>query len=162
MALLKTIHAEEESDPGHWFTWKEEGGEKIEFKIRHLPPAERRRINLKHLGRKRTFRIGHQGNTEQQYEPSAQAEATREMATYCLVDSRGFTFPAAPVLAGRLAGLLGEPVEGDVTLDGRWTDAIKDLMLRSDFGPELEGFVDRKADELVKQITAEAEETAGN
>jgi len=160
MALLKTIYAESETDPGQWFVWKQEGEETIEFKVRHLPPAERKRINLKHLGKKRRLSLGNR--VEQEYEVNAQAEATREMAAYCLMDSKGFTFPAGPMLAERLTEALGEKVGASVTLDGHWSEDVKDLMLRSGFGAELQAFIDEKAAEILQQKKDEEGEASGN
>ena len=158
--MLKTIYAESETDPGQWFVWKKEGEEEISFQVRHLPPAERKRINLKHLGKKRRLSIGNR--VEQEYEVNAQAEATREMAAYCLMDSKGFTFPPGPMLAERLSEALSEKVGATVTLDGRWTEDVKDLMLRSGFGAELQAFIDEKASEILQQKNAEEQEASGN
>jgi hypothetical protein len=161
MGLLKTIYGEAEADPGTWFVWRQEGEEKIEFLVRHIPPAERRRIQTKHLGKKRKLRIGDRG-VEQDYEPTAQEEATREMVSYCLLDSRGFTAPVGPQLAASLSEALGEKVGQEVTLDGRWSAGVKDAILRSGIGAELMAWVDEKATELVAQARAEEKEASGN
>lgn len=160
--LLKTIYGEAEADPGTWFTWQEdkETREKVEFLVRHLPPSERKRINLKHFGKKRRLRFGE--HVEQELDPVANAEATREMAAYCLLDSRGFTFLAGPQLAERLSVLLSEKVGPQVTLDGRWSDQVKDEMLRSAAGGEIMAFIDKKATEIIEQKETEEEEASGN
>jgi hypothetical protein len=161
MGLLKTIYGETEADPGTWFTWRQEGEEKIDLLVRHIPPAERRRINLKHLGKRRKIRLGSAG-IEQDYEPTAQEEATREMAAYCLLDSRGFVAPVGPELAATLGGILGEKIVGEVTLDGRWSAGVKDAMLRSGVGAELMAWIDERATELVAQEREEEQEASGN
>jgi hypothetical protein len=162
MGLLKTIYGEAEADPGTWFVWRQEGEEKIEFLVRHIPPAERRRIHTKHLGRKMKLRIGGGNFSELDHDRYAQEDATREMVSYCLLDSRGFTAPVGPQLAASLSEALGEKVGQEVTLDGRWSAGVKDAILRSGIGAELMAWVDEKATELVAQARAEEKEASGN
>lgn len=162
--LLKPIYGETEADPGQWFTWRQEGDDRIRFRIRSCPPAERKRIVLKHHGKKSTFRLGDKA-IESQSDKVAQAEATKEIAAYCLLDSEGFIFPPGPLLAEQLSKHLGtrvEPAPDLICLDGKWHDKVKDEMLRSGFGGELMAFIDECATSIVEQKAAEEEEAGKN
>jgi hypothetical protein len=161
--LLGKVYGETEEAPGEWFVWKQEGAEKIELLIRPLPPADRQRIRSKHLGKKRKLRIALKG-VEQDLDTAAQDEAQREMAAFCLLDSRGFEFEPGPGLAARLSTLLGAEVKAGepVSLDGRWSDAVKHLMLRSYVGANLQAFIDETVTKLLGEAEEEEAQASGN
>lgn len=151
-----------DTDPGEWFVWREEGGEKLEVRVRRLPPAEERRIDLKHFGKKRQVTYSKKG-AQQDLDLEAQDKANREKAAYCMVDSRGFEFEVAgPDAAARLGELLGEKVAvGQVMkLDGRWTDALKELIFAG--LPDLVDWLGEKSKSLMGRDSEEEQEASGN
>lgn len=162
--LLGKAYGEAEEAPGQWFVWKEEGEEKIELQIRPISPADRRRIRSKHLGKKRRMLLANRG-VEQEIDSDAQNKARVEMAAYCLQDTRGFTFPPAERLAERLTKLLGHevPVEKPLTLDGRWSEQVKETMLNSyPIGGQLLDFIDETVTKLLGEEEQEEEQASGN
>jgi hypothetical protein len=166
--LLDKVFGESEEAPAKWFTWKEgkdEDGkvaEKLELQIAPIPPSDRSRIRARHLGKKRRMLLTDRGLAQEQ-DIEAQQAARREMVAFCLRDSRGFTFPAGPALAEKLASLgLAPDEEGHFTLDGKWTAAVKDTMLRSYIGDSLGTFVDETVTKMLGEDEEEEEEARGN
>lgn len=151
-----------DDDPGEWFTWREEGGERIEFLIRRLPPAESARIERQILGAKWEIRYRRKAAV-QEFDRDRTQRVNRAKATYCLLDSRGFEAePAGPAGAEELGKALGQPVEPGtvVSLDGRWTDPVKALMFER--MPQIVDFVGTKALELEGEDAQDEEEASGN
>lgn len=156
------FYAATDVDPGEWFTWREEDGGKLEVKVRRLPPAEERRIDLKHFGKKRQIVYSKKG-AMQDLDLEASEKANREKASYCMVETRGFEIEVGgPEAEARLKGLIGDEVKvGQVVkLDGRWTDALKELMFAG--LPDLVEWVGSKAKALSGRDEEEESEASGN
>jgi len=151
-----------DTDPGEWFAWREDGADKLEVRVRRLPPAEERRIDLKHFGRKRQITYSKKG-AQQDLDLEASEKANREKAAYCMADTRGFELEVAGTeAAARLAALLGEKVEvGQVVrFDGRWTDALKETIFAG--LPDLVDWIGAKAKTLSGRDAEEEEQASGN
>lgn len=147
---------------GEWFTWREDDGQKLEVCVRRLPPAEAKRIEQKHFGKRRRIVYTDKGTT-QDLDTVAQERSAHEKASYSMVDTRGFEIEASGEGAAQgLAGILGEKVEvgSVVKLDGRWSDALKDLVFAG--LPDLPDWINEKARESAKRDAEEAEEAEGN
>lgn len=156
------FYAATDTDPGEWRTWREEGEQKLEIRIRRLPPAEERRIDAKHFGKKRQVVYGRKG-IQQDLDVEAQDKANREKAAYCLVDSRGFELEVAgPEAANRLSSLLGEKLEEGhvVRLDGRWADVLKETIFAG--LPSLVVFIGAEARKMRGEDDEDEEEAQGN
>lgn len=151
-------------DPGEWFTFREEKetGEKLEARVRRLPNAERERIERKHFGKVRRLTYTDDGPV-QELNRDKQAAAMRERASYCLIDTRGFEIqPGGEDGARRLSDLLGRKLEvgAVVSLDGQWTDALKDLIFAG--MEDFEAWVNERAAEIAKRDRKQEEEAQGN
>lgn len=124
---------EESSDAGTWFRFRG----KAEFKVRRISGPERRAAYRRTVGRK----------IEKTVELEKSADYQIALAGIALVDSKGLQVPARYLSETELAGQ-----EGNVCLDGKWTDKVKKALLT-----EVEGlavWIVKKADTL----TAAAEE----
>lgn len=151
-----------DTDPGEWFVWREEDADKLEVKVRRLPPAEERRIDLKHFGKRRQITYSKKG-AQQDLDLEAQGKANREKASYCMVDSRGFDYEmGGPEAVAALAGPLGMALKvGEVVrFDGKWTDAVKEIVFAG--LPDLVDWIGEKAKTLSGRDTKEEEEALGN
>lgn len=151
-----------ETDPGEWFVWQDAAGEKLEVKVRRLPPAESQRIDNKHFGR--TRQITHTSlGAQQKLDLEAQGKANREKAAYCMVETRGFRWEAGTEkTAEALSGLLGEKVAlGQVvSFDGHWIDALKEITFAA--RPDLVDWIGEQAKLLSGHDTKEEQEALGN
>jgi len=151
-----------DTDPGEWFVWREEGADKLEVRVRRLPPAEERRIDLKHFGKKRQITYSKKG-AQQDLDLDAQDKANREKAAYCMVDSRGFDLEVAgPEAATNLGGILGGTFKvGEVVrFDGKWTDALKETIFAG--LPDLVDWLGTTAKKLMGRDDEEEQEASGN
>lgn len=149
-------------DPGEWFTFREAEGEKLEARVRRLPNAERERIERKHFGKVRRLTYTDDGPV-QELNRDKQSAAMRERASYCLIDTRGFELqPGGEDGARRLGDLLGRKVSvGDVvSLDGQWTDALKDLIFAG--MEDLEAWVNERSADIAKRDREQEKEAEGN
>jgi len=162
-------------DPGEWRTWREEprvagkpeeGTDKLEVLVRSLPPAEEKRIDAKHFGRKRQIIYGRKG-IGQDLDVEAQERANLEKAAYCMLDSRGFEFEIASEQdVARLSSLLGAGGTGEVKagavvrFDGRWNDPLKDYVFAA--LPSLVEFIGTEARKMRGAAVEEDEEAAKN
>jgi len=160
--MAMKFFAATDTDPGEWFVWREESPEKVEVKVRRLPPAEERRIDLRHFGKKRQITYSKKG-AQQDLDMLAQDAANREKAAYCLVDTRGFEVEVAgPEAAVNLAGILGAKLEvgQTVAFDGKWTDALKETVFAG--LPDLVDWIGITAKKLMGQDDEEESEASGN
>lgn len=154
--------ADTDTDPGEWFTWLEEGDEKVEIRVRRTPPGWERSVEFKHFGRKRRV-IFAKGGARQDLDIQKQEQVNREKASYCMVDTKGFELEVAGSgAAEQLSRLLSEAVATGavVKLDGRWTDDIKYAVF--DVFPDLVGWIGDKAAGLMGRDQEEDEEARGN
>lgn len=151
-----------DTDPGEWFVWREEGADKLEVRVRRLPPAEERRIDLKHFGKKRQITYSKKG-AQQDLDLEAQDKANREKAAYCMVDTRGFDLEVAgDEAAAKLGALLGEKaaVGQVIRFDGKWTDAVKETIFAG--LPDLVDWIGTTAKKLMGRDEEEEQEASGN
>ncbi|KKK51726.1 hypothetical protein LCGC14_3112080 [marine sediment metagenome] len=154
--------AETDVDPGEFFTWREEGSEKIEVRVRRIPPAREKAIEFRHFGRKRRVTFS-KGGARQDLDIQKQEDVNREKASYCLVETKGFELEVAgPGAADQIGRLLSEKFEPGqvVSLDGKWTDALKDAMF--DGLLDLVGWLAEKVEKLSDRDQQEDEEALGN
>lgn len=113
-----------DADEGRWFAWKG----KAEFKVRRVPRAKLRELEIQSYGREHTFLAG--GGSK--FDRVKVDRYTTRKAVYALLDSRNVQIPRA-LLAG--TELEGAPPDHSislttVTLDGKWTDQVKEIVFR--------------------------------
>jgi len=126
------------------FQEDESTGEMVELQVRPVPAPLLRDMEIRHLGRKRSY---HQKKGVQIVEVDVdKGEALAdEKAAYSLMDSRGRFRTDDPASPRKPSGFevevgesgefyskeLGQPITGDsVRLDGHWTPAIKAHLFR--------------------------------
>lgn len=153
---------ETDPDPGEWFLWREEGGEKIEVKVRRIPPSTERSIEFRHFGRKRKVTFSRKGAV-QDLDVEKQDEVNREKAAECMVETRGFELELAGDSAAQEIGkALGTTLEAGqvVGLDGKWSDELKAAVFSG--LPDLVEWLGEKATSLSRRDEREDEEAQGN
>jgi hypothetical protein len=141
-----------------WFPYQVEGAPKDEtpaqFKIRRIPAAKAREVELVTVGRKRVIRLRNQKNQEIDFDVDKNAEGNRELAVWALLDAKDAT---TFVETEALAKALGIPVgTDDVPLDGRLSsEAVKVALL--DEIPGLTNWVLARSASMHAKVVEEAE-----
>jgi hypothetical protein len=147
---------EDEESQGTWQPWARQEG--VSLLIRIIPPGVYDRLEAQvDRGLKAREFI-------QQPMPKARrrgVELSRAAAAYALLDTRGFEFVTGSVqVAEALSKALGSEVklEEAVSLDGKWSPAVKDAVFRA--YPRFAGDIDTAADEMA-EAAVEVEKARG-
>lgn len=146
------LFGEDAPPDGEWVPWRPG----VEGLIRPAPAEFNRRLRRKYAA----------GISDKKTEAARMdnSEAmVREHAMYCLLDVKGWTFKSKSAdLCSRLGDVLGTAVqpEQEVSLDGKWTEKLKDLIFR--FAPKFSQWVSAEAIKLEGLNAQEEEITAGN
>jgi hypothetical protein len=170
----------EDVDPGDWVLWREEAVkdkagkpvvnpetkqpkvDKVEVRLRRIPAGKEREIEFHHFGRKRQLTHRRQGAV-QEIDVEQQLRVDRDKAAYCMLDTRGFELEVAgTVAAEKIGGLVGQTLEvgAVVTLDGKWTDALKGVIF--DGVPELVDWIGDQARKMRTEDGQADAEALGN
>lgn len=150
----------EDAQGGQPVFWRRDPDTKapVRFRLRSVPAAFDKQLRAEFNRGVKADRIGKRSAVEL---TEKTIDATRRRAAYALVDSEGFVIRIGDAAAAAAySEVLGEQLkpEQDVKLDGRWTDAVKELVLT--YMPRLAAWLSDKADELLAQ-EAEEEEDLG-
>jgi hypothetical protein len=151
--MLLKVYGADDDTPEEWVTYKEQGEERIELKIRLLSDEKEQAIQTKCFGRLRSDES-----------PSAEkvAQSARDKGAHALVDCKDFEIEVHGASATRLSQALGETVApGEpVKLDGKLSPKVKDLLFR--LMPDLLGFVVTEGRKLADAAAREEAKVSGN